>query len=404
MKRKIIVLIILFFLQGIITNIGHPVTSFYITDLGIPDYMFGFFLAVMSLGTMLGAPFWGNLGDRNNKRNLIILGILIYSLGQFLFGLRINVGFLLTFRFISGIGIAASTTLLTSEMIISSPPNKRARGIAYAAAALTLGGSSGYFLGGFINNNQAIINILKTDNFSNVFFVQAILGLLFAILLYFIFKPIEIVIDESKKRAQFWEGFSDIKYLSKDLIIFLLALALISTAASNVDKFLDPFFKISGLNSGDVGNFKLVVGFVSVFASIALVPIFSKFKNKLGLMAIFQILSAIIVFITFRMSNFLLAAYTILMVYIMIKAIFQPIEQEYISTYAKNDEVGKIVGVRQSFLSVGTIVGQSFGALLFGKSPLLLFNSSVIIFILSVGLIFISALTRKKQSNNNIIV
>lgn len=399
MRKNIFILVILFFLQGIITNIGHPVTSFYITDLGISDYMFGFFLAVMSLGTMLGAPFWGNLGDRKDKRNLIIYGILIYSVGQFLFGLRSATPLLLIFRFISGVGIAASTTLLTSEMIINSEPTKRAKNIAYAAAALTLGGSSGYFIGGFINSNNLFIKYLKTDNFSNVFFFQAFLGLLFALLIYLVFKPKKIESSSTKTRAQFWDGFKDIKYLSKDLIFFLIALALISTAASNVDKFIDPYFKFSGFNPNDVGNFKLVVGFVSVFASIVLVPIFSKFKNKLNMMAFLQVLSAIIVFITFRMNNFLIAAYTIFMVYIMIKAIFQPIEQEYISTYAKNDEVGKIVGVRQSFLSVGTIVGQSFGSILFGKSPMFLFNSSVIIFLFSVVLIFISKYTRNKQLN-----
>lgn len=403
MRKQIFILIVLFFLQGIITNIGHPVTAFYITELGISDYMFGFFLAVMSLGTMLGAPFWGNLGDRKDKRNLIIYGILIYSFGQFLFGQKDQTAFLLVFRFISGLGIAASTTLLTSELIITSPPNNRARSIAYAAAALTLGGSTGYFVGGFINTNSIITSLLNTNNYSNVFFFQAFLGILFAILIYFVFKPKEIVLDNTKQRAQFWDGFKDIKYLSKDLIFFLIALALISTAASNVDKFIDPYFQYSGFSPSDVGNYKLIVGFVSVFASILLVPLFTKFKKKLALMATLQILSAIIVFITFRLSNFLIAAYTILMVYILIKAIFRPIEQEYISSYAKDSEVGKIVGVRQSFLSVGTIVGQSFGALLFGKDPMLLFNSSVIIFLLSVALIFISYLMKRNQ-NKQVLV
>ena len=118
-------------------------------------------------------------------------------------------------------------------------------------------------------------------------------------------------------------------------------------------------------------------------------------------MAILQIISAILVLITFQMNNFLIAAYTLLLAYTAIKAIFQPIEQSYISAYATDENMGKITGVRQSFLSIGTIIGQLFGAFIFDKNATWLFNSSVIIFIISVGLIYLSFNLKKKQNSSS---
>lgn len=391
MNKRIFSFIGLFFLQGVITNIGHPVTPHYITTLNISDYMFGIFLATMSLGMMIGAPFWGNLGDRKNKKYIIITGLLLYALGQFMFGFFNNAYILIVVRLISGFGIAASMTLITSELILNSKPKSRAVNIAYLSAAVTLGGALGYYLGGFINSNQLLITLFKTNIYANVFYLQGVLTLLFAVLILLFFKPLKIIQINDNKKSYFWEGFKQIKYLSKDLLIFLIALALINIAASNVDKFIDPYFKLLNLLPSDIGNYKLIVGIISVISSIIIVPIINRqSNNKLKLMAVLQLLSAMLVFITFKMENFLIAAYTLLLAYTALKAIFLPIEQSYISTYATEQNMGQITGVRQAFLSIGTIIGQLFGAFLFDKNALWLFNSSVIIFILSIGLIYFS--------------
>ena len=53
MKKAVISIIILYFIQGIIHNLGHPVTPAFVRSLEIPDYMFGFFYATMSFGLMV---------------------------------------------------------------------------------------------------------------------------------------------------------------------------------------------------------------------------------------------------------------------------------------------------------------------------------------------------------------
>ena len=49
-KYKAILFFILFFLHSIAINLIHPVTTTYVNSLNLPDYYFGFFFSLMSLG------------------------------------------------------------------------------------------------------------------------------------------------------------------------------------------------------------------------------------------------------------------------------------------------------------------------------------------------------------------
>lgn len=407
-NKKLIILITIFFIQGIVTNIHHPLTPAYVANIGLPKYVFGFFFAFMNIGMMLGGPFWGNLGDSGKKKFAVVAGLSIYGISQALFGMDFIFSQwpLTLIRIFSGFGIAASFVVINSEIITTSKPGKRARNIAFGAAALGMGGAIGQFLGGFINNNKFVVNLLGTDSFTNVVYLQGAVTLLLALFVFIVFKPEEVVKDKNKKRTYFWEGFKEIKNVSKELLFFLLSLTFITMAATNVDKFFDDYYnQVLGYGTDKLGNFKMIIGFVTVGASLFLVPLFMKIKKKLFLISIFQVISGVLVFITFRAtgSTFLLYLYTLYMAYIVIKAVYAPLEQEHISTFADDTNITTTLGIRQSFLSVGTIIGPIAGGFIYEKSPQLLFDTSVILFFLSVGLIFVSSLLRKKNGEKNII-
>lgn len=404
MKKKLTILIIIFFLQGIVTNVHHPVMPDYVESINLPDYMFGFFFAFMNLGIMLGGPFWGNLGDQGRKKQVVIFGLLLYGISQILFGMHFAFSQwpLSIIRIISGFGIAASFTVIWGEVILVSPKGSRARSIAIGAAALGIGGAIGQFLGGLINTNPFIINLLRTDQFFNMFLIQGVLVILLTVLVFIMFKPEVVVKDPEKevKRTQFWEGFKEVRNVSKELLFFLLAISFISVAATNVDKYFDIYYRnFLGYGANDLGNFKMVIGLVSVFIGLILVPLFMKIKKKLLLISVFQIISAVIVLILFRTTGqtFIILLYTIYIFYIGIKAIYTPLEQEHISTFAREDNISTTMGIRQSFLSIGTIIGPIFGAFIYDYNPTLLFDTSVVFFLLAIILIYISSWFRKRE-------
>ena len=167
--------------------------------------------------------------------------------------------------------------------------------------------------------------------------------------------------------------------------------------STNLSKYIDVYFNDLGQSTASLGNFVLVTGIVSVFASIFIVPLISKLKNHLLFIIIIQMISSIIVFYVFRANNFILSIYTIYNVYIIFKAVYLPMEQNYISTYADQNTIGTISGIRQSFVSIGNVIGPLFGGVLYSVRPLLLFDVSGILFLVGALILVIILLVDKRH-------
>ncbi|XMB71492.1 MFS transporter [Mycoplasmatota bacterium WC30] len=396
MKKERYLIVMFFLIQNIIHNLGHPVTPEFVRSLGIQDYMFGVFFATMSLGLMIGGPIWGSLGDKGKKKLYIVIGLLMYSVGQFGFGYAGNQYIMVIFRILSGLGVVSSITLFTSHLIEITEKKDRARFLAYVGAAVTLGASLGYYLGGFISSNAFTRDLFNITNNKEIFLIQALLNILYIGVVVLLFKDRKCAMPSGKKTNPF-EGFKFVKQIDFKLILFLIALAFITMGAINLNKFIDVYFNDLSFDTLELGTFKMVTGMVSLFASIFLVPFFARIKKRIGLMIVIQILSAIIVFYTFRSATFLLTVYTIYMMYIILKAIFTPLEQNYISSHAKEGEYGKIMGIRQSFLSIGMVLGPLIGGILYEYKPLWLFDSSAIAFIIGFGILLVVLILYKKE-------
>lgn len=395
MKKNIITIMIIVFIMNVLSNLGHPVTPSYVRYLNIPEYMFGVFYATMSFGMMLASPFWGSLGDNGKNKYYIFVGVLIYAIGQIGFGLAQNQYLMVLFRLIGGIGIAAPMTLFVS-LVIGHSDNNRIKNLAILAAVSTLGASLGYKIGGMLGDSQTFKNIINTPSYENIFILQSVLLVMFGILVLLFIKDYEKNVVVSKKSNPF-ASLGKIKTLDSKFILFLISLTLITMGSTNLSKYIDVYFNDLGLSTTSLGNFVLVTGIVSVVTSILIVPIVSKFKNQLVFIIIIQILSSLIVFYVFRANNFILTIYTVYNVYVMLKAIYLPLEQNYISRQADKDSIGTITGIRQSFVSVGNVIGPLFGGVLYSIKPLLLFDISGVLFLIGALLLFFVLFLQRKE-------
>lgn len=395
MKKNIILVILFSFIQNLINNLGHPITPSFVRYLEIPEYMFGVFYATMSLGMMIASPIWGSLGDSGKNKNYIFIGLIVYSIGQLGFGFVHNQYLMVLFRFISGVGIAAPMTLFISLLIGHSKTN-RTKNLAIYAAFATLGISLGYQFGGYLGDSEFFNNLIKTESYENVFLLQSLLFLVFGIFVL-------IFIQDYKKedvksfRSNPFSSLLKIKTLDKKLIIFLISLTMITIGSTNVSKYIDVYFNDLNLSTTALGNFVLITGIVSVITSIFIVPFVSKLKKQLVFIIIIQVLSSVIIFYVFRASDFMVTVYSVFMIYVVFKAIYLPLEQNYISRQADEDSIGIVMGIRQSFLSIGNVIGPLFGGVLYGIGPLILFDSSSIFFLIGGFLLLIVLLMQNRK-------
>ena len=402
MKRAIYLFIIFFFIQGIVHNLGHPVTPAFVRGLEIPDYMFGVFFAAMSLGLMIGSPIWGILGDQGRRKLYIALGLSIYSIGQFFFAYAGNATLMVIFRFIAGFGVGSALTIMTSQIILLSELKDRAKHLAFAAASSTLGASLGYWIGGFISTNPTMVNFLGTSDLRIIFVIQVILNILYTLSTVILIQGQEKMVSSMKKPSMI-AGLKEITKIDKSLLIFLISLTFMTIGSINVSKYLDVYFDQLLYNPQQLGTFVMVTGIVSLISSIFLVPYFARFKKQLLLIGVIHLICAGIIFYSFRASNFLLIMYTVFMIYVVLKTIYQPLEQSYIAKHATNNKYGSIMGLRQSFVSFGMVLGPLLGGYLYSLKPLVLFDFSGISFIIGVLLlIWVFALEQKKKIEKDI--
>ena len=174
--KKYISLLIAGLLVGITTNIGHPITPYYINQLGLDKIVFGYFFAAMSLGMLIFAPIWGALGDAKGRKWILIICLVFYGVGQILFGVLNNQYLIIAARLFSGIFSGGILVSFLSYMTRSKDLSKYNGPRLYATfISLQLVGTSlGSFIGGALGE-------VFNPNYHYVFFIQALSMLVFAL-------------------------------------------------------------------------------------------------------------------------------------------------------------------------------------------------------------------------------
>ncbi|GAB3247023.1 MDR family MFS transporter [Kineosporia babensis] len=95
-------------------------------------------------------PIWGKLSDLYNKKFLLQLAIVIFVIGSVASGAAQNVGEMIGFRVIQGIGMGGITALAQTVIGAMIPPRQRGRYNGYLGSVMGLATVSGPLIGGVI--------------------------------------------------------------------------------------------------------------------------------------------------------------------------------------------------------------------------------------------------------------
>lgn len=394
---KLVVLFVLyFFAQGVIHNLGHPVTPALVRSLGIDDVMFGVYFASMSFGLMIGGPIFGRLGDFGHRKTYVMAGLVLYSIGQLIFGLSHDATWMAVGRLLSGFGVVSSFTLFTSRMVEETKESQRTKYLAWIGAASTIGSSIGYYLGGFAATNPVVSAFLGTTDLSMIFVIQSMLNLAYVVWIACSY-PKEtrhpILVDSGAKKKA--------KNIEPSLALFLFALFLMTVGSVNLGRYMDVYFYDLGYTSEELGFFVMTTGFVSLFATAFLIPWFGRQAKKIRWIQIVQAWSAVIVFFVFRADRFLLAIYSAYMIYILFRTIFPPLEQHVVAGYAAKGRYGSMFGVRQAAVSLGMVIGPLLGGVLYKIAPIVVFDFSAATFVAGAILLFLVKSPTAKENFPN---
>src|SRR5690625_4207003 len=127
-----------------------PVLPTIMNELGLSGKMVGYLVAAFAVSQLLISPLAGKWVDRFGRKPMIIMGLLIFSFSELLFGLGKTVEMLFASRLLGGVSAAFIMPAVTAFIADITTMNMRSRAMGYMSAAISTGFIIGPGIGGFL--------------------------------------------------------------------------------------------------------------------------------------------------------------------------------------------------------------------------------------------------------------
>ena len=378
-KRNLYILTFVLFVVMLGYGIVIPILPFYIESMGAGGTELGFLVASYAVMRLIFGPIWGGLSDRIGRKPILLIGISGYAITMIWFGLANTLWMLFAARILSGVLSSATAPTTMAFIGDSTPENERGGGMGLMGAAGGIGTIVGPVLGGF----------LADESLSTPFFLAAGLSIL-SLLLAIVFLP-ESLPAEARQVSQKKEKLIDLKAWGQAInspIGSLLMLTFISTCGLMIFANVFGLYALEKFDFGpdDVGVMMMVLGLVSAIAQGLLAgPATKKWGDgiviKGGLLATALSFGLMLLANTY-MTILLATAFFALTVALQVPALTS------LTSRRATIPQGIAMGLSNSFVSLGRIVGPLFGGYIFDVNIFLPYISGsaimVIAFIVSL--------------------
>ncbi len=349
-----------------------PVMPTLMNELNISGKEVGYMVAIFAMAQLIVSPFSGRWVDSIGRKKMIVIGLIIFSASEFLFGIGQTLPVLFASRILGGISAAFIMPAVTAFIADITTMETRAKALGLMSAAISTGFILGPGIGGF----------LATYGTRVPFFFAGGLALFAAIYSFIVLREPEryqeaVAEDGSKP------GFKRI-FAKHYFIVFIIILILsfgLSSFESIFSLFVDHKF---GFTPKDIA---IIITGGGLFGAIAQVVFFDKLARMIGekrLIFFCLVFSSILVFLTtFVQSYFAVLAVT--MIIFVGFDMIRPAATSYLSKIAGNEQ-GFVGGMNSMFTSIGNVFGPVIGGALFDIDVDYPFYFAAIILLFGVGL------------------
>lgn len=366
---KIILLNILLYIS---LSMVHPVTPKLINETGLPTFYFGLLYGCFNISTFIASPTFGSICDLYGRKFPMIIGILGYILGQFIFGFFPNHATVLIARIISGIFISGYFVSSISYVSYITDDSQKLKRFSYLNASTNLGVAIGSLVGGYTGIND----------YKFTFVVQMILSIIALICVIIFFKDTHVKKENIKFKFKVF-SINDFRKITKsNKFIFLLLMLMILTFlgiqsySSTISYYVEDVLKlpttINGLILGSTGMFTLIT-------NLFIIPLANKKLNSKSLYLCSSLISGISLIISMISTNDIISV-IFLLIFIISHTLITPLMQAMITqTYTHNQ--GELLGLQNGFRYMGSFIGSVISGIIFDfwfKLPFIISGLSLI--------------------------
>ena len=369
------ILILAFSLVVVMLGYGMviPIIPFYIENLGAGGTELGLLVASYALMRLIFAPVWGSLSDRFGRKPILMIGVFGYAVTMLFFGLATELWMLFTARILSGVLSSATGPTTMAYVGDSTPKDERGGGMGTLGAALGLGMILGPGLGGW----------LAGDSLATPFFLAAGLSLLSVFLILF-FLPESLPPEQRQKTREKITilNTSELWQALRSPIGIPLLLAFLMAAGLTIFYGVFGLYALERFNYGteEVGTILMVIGLVSAIGQGVLAGPFTK---RFGDILVIKgaLLASVIGFGLMLLSNNFVTVLLTTGFFILTTALLTPAITALTSKRATSQQ-GVAMGLSNSSMSLGRIVGPLWGGITLDVNYLLPYLSGAVLMFL----------------------
>ncbi|QZN75475.1 MFS transporter [Paenibacillus sp. DR312] len=355
-----------------------PVMPSFKDMLDLSGSTMGYLVAVYALSQLIISPFAGRWVDRFGRKKMIVIGLLVFSLSELIFGLGTHVSILYLSRVLGGISAAFIMPAVTAYVADITTTEDRPKAMGYVSAAISTGFIIGPGVGGFIADYGIRMP----------FFFAAAMALLAAISSSMILKE-PLSVEEMKQLSSNTKGSSFVKDLRKSIQpIFFIAFIMVFVLAFGLSAYETVFSLFSdekfGFTPKDIAS---IITISSIVAVIIQILLFGKLVNKLGEKMVIQlclIMGSVLAFISTVVTSFTSVLIVTCFIFLAFD-LLRPALTTFLSKTAGKQQ-GFVAGMNSTYTSLGNFFGPALGGILFDINIHYPYLFAGIVLIIGLGL------------------
>ncbi|MEA0554785.1 MFS transporter [Lysinibacillus irui] len=329
-----------------------PVLPTIMNELHISGSVVGYMVAAFAITQLIASPIAGKLVDNIGRKIMIVLGLFIFGLSEFLFGFGRSVEILFASRMLGGVSAAFIMPAVTAYIADITTLAQRPKALGYMSAAISTGFIIGPGIGGFLAEYGTRVP----------FYAAGVLGLFAAILSLILLKEPSRATDNEEVTPSMLGSvkrvFSPL-YFIPFILIFVLSFGL-AAFESLFSLFVDHKFAFT---PSDIAIIITGSGIVGALAQLILFDWLTKKMGEINVIRYSLILSAILTFAMTIVSHYFAILFVTFFIFVGFDLI-RPAVTSYLSKIAGNEQ-GFVGGMNSMFTSLGNIFGPILGGILF---------------------------------------
>lgn len=351
-----------------------PVTPTIMNELNLSGSVVGYMVATFAVMQLIVSPIAGKWADVFGRKRMIVIGLLIFSFSELLFGLGQHVSVLFLSRILGGISASFIMPAITAYIADITTLRSRPKALGYMSAAISTGFIIGPGIGGFLAEIGTRVP----------FFFAAGFALLAAILSIITLKepernPENIELPATGKHKGWRRVFVPIYFIA--FMIILISSFGLAAFESLFSLFADHKF---GFTPKDIAIMITGGALIGAVFQVGLFDRLTRWFGEIRLIRYSLVLSTILVYVLTIVESYsmiLLVTWTVFIGFDLMR----PALTTYLSKIAGSEQ-GFVGGMNSMFTSIGNVFGPIIGGILFDVDLNYPFYFAIIVLAIGIGM------------------